>query len=57
MSYARLLEPLMIRKTTFSNRIVFPPVQTNFASADGEATERLIRFYRRIAEIKTGDLQ
>ncbi|MDD5313446.1 MAG: NADH:flavin oxidoreductase [Dehalococcoidia bacterium] len=50
MKYERLLTPFTVRKTTFPNRIVFPPVQTNFASADGDVTDRLIRFYRRIAE-------
>ena len=49
MKYERLLHPITVKKTTFPNRIVFSPVQTNFASADGEATERLIRFYKRIA--------
>jgi 2,4-dienoyl-CoA reductase-like NADH-dependent reductase (Old Yellow Enzyme family) len=49
MDYKRLTQPLTIKKTTFPNRIVFPPVQTNFASADGEATDRIIKFYERIA--------
>ena len=49
MEYTKLTEPFTIKRTTFPNRIVFSPVQTNFASADGDATERLIRFYRRIA--------
>jgi 2,4-dienoyl-CoA reductase-like NADH-dependent reductase (Old Yellow Enzyme family) len=49
MDYKRLTQPLTIKKTTFPNRLVFPPVQTNFASADGEATDRIIGFYRRIA--------
>ncbi len=54
MPFAKLLEPLTVRKTTFPNRIVFPPVQTNFASADGAVTERLIKFYKRIAENGVG---
>ncbi len=49
MDYTRLTQPLTIKKTTFPNRIVFPPVQTNFASADGEATDRIIGFYKMIA--------
>ncbi len=49
MDYKRVMQPLTIKETTFPNRIVFPPVQTNFASADGAATDRIIGFYERIA--------
>jgi 2,4-dienoyl-CoA reductase-like NADH-dependent reductase (Old Yellow Enzyme family) len=54
MSFNLLFQPLTIRNVTFPNRIVFPPVQTNLAAATGEATERLIRFHKRIAENKVG---
>ena len=49
MDYKRVTQPLTIKKTTFPNRLVFPPVQTDLASEDGEATDRIIEFYKRIA--------
>jgi len=49
VKYERLLMPITVRKTTFPNRIVCSPIQTNFASAEGDVTDRLVRFYRRIA--------
>jgi 2,4-dienoyl-CoA reductase-like NADH-dependent reductase (Old Yellow Enzyme family) len=54
MEYTRLLEPLTVKKTRFPNRIVFSPVQTNLAAADGGATDRLVRFYQRIASHGVG---
>lgn len=54
MRYELVTKPLTIKKTTFPNRIVFPPVQTNYASDDGQATERLIRFHETIAKNNVG---
>lgn len=54
MSFNALFQPLTVRNTRFSNRIVFPPVQTNYAAPSGEASERLIRFHQRIAENRVG---
>jgi 2,4-dienoyl-CoA reductase-like NADH-dependent reductase (Old Yellow Enzyme family) len=54
MAYELLMQPLTVKGTTFPNRIVFPPVQTNYATEDGEATERLIRFHRTIAKNNVG---
>ena len=50
MEYSELRKPLTIKNTTFSNRAVFPPVQTNYAAPDGETTERHINFYKNIAK-------
>jgi 2,4-dienoyl-CoA reductase-like NADH-dependent reductase (Old Yellow Enzyme family) len=54
MEYQKLKQPITIRGTTISNRIVFPPVQTNYAAENGEATDRLVGFYERIAQNKVG---
>jgi len=52
--FEQLFQPLKLKSVIFPNRIVFPPVQTNLASGSGEATERLIRFHKRIAENRVG---
>ncbi len=54
MAYELLMKPLTIKKTTFPNRVVLPPLQTNYATDDGEATERLIRFHETIARNNVG---
>ena len=54
MSYENLTKPLAIKSTVFENRIVFPPIQTDFAAASGEATERIINFYKCIANNNVG---
>lgn len=48
------LEQLEINNITLPNRIVFPAFQTNFATPDGFVTERLLRFYGKIAEGGSG---
>ncbi|MDP2845641.1 MAG: hypothetical protein Q8N79_06160, partial [Candidatus Methanoperedens sp.] len=47
-------EPLPINNIVLPNRIVFPAVQTNFATKDGFVTERLLRFYGTIAQGGSG---
>lgn len=54
MDYPMLNSPLTVKKTTFKNRIVFPPVQTNYAAPNGETTERHISFYENIAKNNVG---
>jgi 2,4-dienoyl-CoA reductase-like NADH-dependent reductase (Old Yellow Enzyme family) len=49
MAFESLLEPLEINDIILSNRIMFPAFQTNFATSDGFITERLLRFYGKIA--------
>lgn len=48
--YPKLFEPGMIGKVRVKNRIVYPPVVTNFAGPFGEVTDRLIKFYTEIAK-------
>ena len=50
MDYPNLSSTLTVKKTTFKNRIVFPPVQTNYAAPNGETTKRHINFYENIAK-------
>ncbi|MBT7085815.1 MAG: NADH:flavin oxidoreductase [Desulfobacterales bacterium] len=54
MASLKLMNPLTIRETTIPNRIVFPPIQTNYAAENGEATDRLIRFHKTIAQNNVG---
>lgn len=54
MGYELLTQPLTIKSTTIPNRIVFPPVQANYATEDGAATERLMRFHENIARNNVG---
>lgn len=54
MSLNVVLEQLEINNITLPNRIVFPAFQTNFATQDGLVTEKLLRFYGKIAEGGSG---
>jgi 2,4-dienoyl-CoA reductase-like NADH-dependent reductase (Old Yellow Enzyme family) len=54
MAFELLAQPLTIKKTTFPNRVVLAPIQTNYATEDGEATERLIKFHENIAKSDVG---
>jgi 2,4-dienoyl-CoA reductase-like NADH-dependent reductase (Old Yellow Enzyme family) len=49
MAFKSLLEPLEINDIILSNRIIFPAFQTNFATSEGLITEKLLRFYGKIA--------
>lgn len=42
--------PIKIAGKSVKNRIVFPPLSANWAAPDGSVTERIVRFYREIAE-------
>jgi 2,4-dienoyl-CoA reductase-like NADH-dependent reductase (Old Yellow Enzyme family)/thioredoxin reductase len=52
--FKHLLSPGRIGKMTVRNRMVMPPMGTNYASGDGFVTERLIRYYEARAEGGTG---
>lgn len=52
--YRHLLSPGVIGKLKIRNRMVMPPMGTNYAAADGFVTERLIRYYEARAEGGTG---
>ena len=49
MAYELLTQPLTVKKTTFPNRVVLAPIQTNYAAKDGASTERLVNFHKNIA--------
>ena len=40
-----LFKPLLIKKVTLRNRIVLPPMNTNYAEPDGSVNERFKRYY------------
>jgi 2,4-dienoyl-CoA reductase-like NADH-dependent reductase (Old Yellow Enzyme family)/thioredoxin reductase len=48
--YDNLFQPGQIGKLALKNRIVFQPLESMFASVDGEVTQRLIDYYVRRAE-------
>lgn len=50
MKTEKVFEPIKIKNVEIPNRIVFPPVNANYASNDGFVTERIINFYRHVAE-------
>jgi 2,4-dienoyl-CoA reductase-like NADH-dependent reductase (Old Yellow Enzyme family) len=54
MDYPHVATPLTVKGVTFPNRIVFPPVQTNYAAPNGETTPRHIKFYENIASNNVG---
>ncbi len=41
----KLFSPVQLGSLTLRNRIVFPPMSTKFAAADGTVTERMINYY------------
>ena len=45
-----LFEPLTIKGLELRNRIVMPPMGTNFATENGEVTERMINYYAERAK-------
>jgi 2,4-dienoyl-CoA reductase-like NADH-dependent reductase (Old Yellow Enzyme family)/thioredoxin reductase len=48
-SFENLFSPFQIGKLEFKNRIVMPPMATNFAGEDGSVNERHIAYYLRRA--------
>ncbi|MDL2307048.1 NAD(P)/FAD-dependent oxidoreductase [Desulfovibrio sp. OttesenSCG-928-C06] len=54
MQYAKIFEPITIKRMTLRNRIVMPPIGTNFAGQDGSFTEEHIRYYTQRAKGGTG---
>jgi len=54
MAYDLLMQPLTIKGTTFPNRVVLPPIQADYATEDGEVTDRLLRFHENIAKNNVG---
>lgn len=54
MGAERLIEPLEINDLLLPNSMVFPAIQTNFATKNGFVTERLLRMYDKIAQGGSG---
>ncbi len=54
MGLTNVLQHLTIGSIDIPNRIVFPAVQTNFATSEGFVTERLLRMYGKLAEGGSG---
>ena len=48
-AYPKVNEPLRIKGVTIPNRIVFPPVVTNYSANDGSISDQQINFYSKIA--------
>lgn len=46
----KILEPIKVGKTTFKNRIMFPPLTTGYEERDGSIGEQSFQFYNRLAE-------
>lgn len=46
----KILEPIQVGKTTFKNRIMFPPLTTGYEERDGSIGEQSFAFYNRLAE-------
>ncbi|MFC1511856.1 NADH:flavin oxidoreductase [Candidatus Latescibacterota bacterium] len=45
----KVYEPITIGTITIPNRIVFPPITTNYGDSEGFVTQRLIDYHRHIA--------
>ena len=43
--FEMLFSPYTLKGCTFRNRIVLPPMNTNFAVADGSVNERFTKYY------------
>ncbi len=52
--YQTIFSPLTIKRMTMKNRIVMPPMGTNFAGANGEFNDHHIKYYEQRAKGGTG---
>lgn len=52
--FDRTFSPISIRSLTLPNRIVFAPLETNYATEEGYVTQKLVDFYGKIADGGTG---
>lgn len=43
--YPHIFEPLTILRTTFKNRVIMPPMGSNFATFSGEVSEEMKNYY------------
>jgi len=54
MKYSAIFKPLSVRSMTLKNRIVMPPMGTNFANIDGTFNEKHLAYYTQRAKGGTG---
>lgn len=54
MSYEQLFKPLIIKGMTLKNRIVMPPMGTNYGGEFGDFTDEHIKYYEQRAKGGTG---
>ena len=54
VKYPNLFQPGRIGKIRIKNRIVMPPMATNYAGPSGEVTERLIKYHVERAKSEVG---
>lgn len=52
--YQMLFEPLTIKRLTLKNRVIMPPMGTNFANQDGTFNEQHYSYYEQRAKGGTG---
>lgn len=53
-NYQAIFEPLSIKRMTVKNRIVMPPMGTNFANVDGTFSREQLSYYEQRAKGGTG---
>lgn len=52
--YKNIFSPLKVKNMTIKNRIIMPPMGTNFAGQNGEINEEHIKYYEQRAKGGTG---
>ncbi|RKY45937.1 MAG: tRNA uridine 5-carboxymethylaminomethyl modification protein [Candidatus Neomarinimicrobiota bacterium] len=50
MKYKKIFKPIRIGKVELRNRLIFPPISTNFADQNGKLTEKFVKHYVRRAK-------
>lgn len=52
--FSAIFQPITIKRTTIRNRIVMPPIGTNFATLSGEFVDEHLQYYEQRAKGGTG---
>lgn len=53
-NYEAIFEPLTVKRMTLKNRVIMPPMGTNFANMDGSFNNEHITYYEQRAKGGTG---
>lgn len=53
-NFSAIFQPITIKRTTIKNRIVMPPIGTNFATLSGEFVDDHLQYYEQRAKGGTG---